>query len=175
MSSATATVTIVETDRLIVREIVENDGLFMLELLNSPSFLKYIGDRGVRSVDDARSFIETRYRQSYRVHGYGLYAVDLKTEQIPIGMCGFVRRDTLPAPDLGFAFLPQYEGLGFGFESARAMVDYGHDALGFEELLAITDPDNSASIRLLSKLGFISKGVIETENEKLSLFRLELQ
>src|SRR5215470_5135268 len=90
MSSTVAAVTIVETERLVIREIVEDDAAFILELLNTPSFIKYIGDRGLRTVDDARCFIETRYRQSYRDHGYGLYAVELKPTSTFIGMCGFV-------------------------------------------------------------------------------------
>ena len=111
---------IIETDRLRLREIDSSlDAEFILELLNTPSFLKYIGDRGVRNAEDAREFIESRYRKSYRDHGYGLYAVVLKAEDAAIGMCGFVRRDTLPGPDIGFAFLPEYERKGYGFESQR--------------------------------------------------------
>src|SRR5689334_7517012 len=129
---------VLETERLILREITSEDALFILELLNTPSFKKYIGDRGVRSVDDASAFIETRYRKSYRDHGYGLYAVELKPDNTPVGMCGFVRRDTLPGPDIGFAFLPEYEGKGYGFESASAVLNFGQEILGFGRILAIT-------------------------------------
>src|SRR5437868_3605288 len=102
MNSADNAVVILETERLVVREMTEDDADFVFALLNSPGFLKYIGDRGLRSVDDARTFIETRYRQSYRDNGYGLYTVELRSDATPIGICGFVRRDTLPGPDLGF-------------------------------------------------------------------------
>src|SRR5205085_3321358 len=92
------------------------DALFILELLNTPKFLRYIGDRGVRTIADAADLIESRYRQSYRDHGYGLYAVELiQPGPVQIGICGFVRRASLPAPDIGFAFLPEYEGRGYGY------------------------------------------------------------
>ncbi len=162
---------ILETERLTVRELDSaSDAEFICTLLNSPKFLKYIGDRGVRTNDEAAAFIENRYRQSYRDHGFGLYAVELKDEGTPIGLCGFVRRDTLPGPDIGFAFLPQCEGQGFGYESAAGMMKYGRDVLGFTTVLAITSPDNDVSGRLLEKLGFGFLRIIESNNESLKLF-----
>jgi ribosomal-protein-alanine N-acetyltransferase len=166
---------IFETERLVIRELTEEDAPFINNLLNSPKFVRYIGDRGVRSDEDARIFIRDRYRKSYLDHGYGLYAVELKEGAMPVGMCGFVRRDTLPAPDLGFAFLPEHEGRGYGFESATGAIGYGRDRLDFDKLLAITSLDNEASIGLLKKLGFQLDSVIDTpENERLNLFRLAL-
>jgi RimJ/RimL family protein N-acetyltransferase len=171
MNNAIDDVVITETERLIIREITKDDAAFVFELLNSPGFLKYIGDRGVRSVEDAQSFIETRYRQSYRDHGYGLYTVELKVDQGPIGICGFVRREMLPGPDIGFAFLPQFEGKGFGFESADAMLAHGCEVLGFERVLAITTLNNEASIRLLEKLGFTFREQIRgSDGEPLNLY-----
>lgn len=163
-------VRILETERLVIRELdsaVDAETIF--ELLNTPKFLRYIGDRGVRSVEEARDFIENRYRQSYRDHGYGLYAVELK-DGTAIGMCGFVRRDTLPGPDIGFAFLPEFEGQGYGVESAAAMMEYGREVLGFGEVLAITSLDNHASGHLLEKLGFRFVEEISSGGEKLRLY-----
>ena len=145
---------ILETERLVLREVDEGDDAFMLDLLNQPSFLKYIGDRGVRDLDQSREFIESRYRASYREHGFGLYVVERKDDRTPLGICGFVRRNTLPYPDLGIAFLPQFERKGYAFESAAAIMDYGREELGFKRILAITSLDNESSIRLLGKLGF---------------------
>jgi ribosomal-protein-alanine N-acetyltransferase len=163
---------ILETERLLIRELDSAlDAEFVFALLNSEGFLKYIGDRGVRTLDDSRNFIETRYKKSYRDNGYGLYAVELREGGIPAGLCGFVRRDTLDGPDIGFAFLPDHERKGYGFESASAMMDYGADSLGFDEVFAITTLDNNASIRLLNKLGFSLLRVIDTpEGERLNLF-----
>ncbi len=161
---------ILETERLIIRELdAATDAVFVLELLNSPKFIKYIGDRGVRTVDEAADFIENRYRQSYRDHGYGLYTVELKDGQ-PVGLCGFVRRDTLPGPDLGFAFLPDHEGKGYGFDSADALMKYGREKLGFTTVLAITSVDNDASGRLLEKLGFTFDRMTGSGDETLKLY-----
>jgi len=167
---------IVETDRLTIRELVEADAGFMNELLNTPSFIKYIGDRGIRTADEARLFIRDRYRKSYEDNGYGLYAVDLKSTGVPIGICGWVRREMLEGPDLGFAFLPEFEGQGYGTESAAAMLTYGRDALNFNSVFGITSLDNAASIKLLEKLGFSLEGIITPpEGEDLNLFSIDLR
>ena len=175
---------ILETERLILREVVESDDAFMLDLLNQPSFIKYIGDRNVRNLEQSREFIESRYRASYRTNGYGLYAVELKSEiaggddaasEIPnsvIGICGFVRRHTLPDADIGFAFLPQFERLGYAFESASAIMEYGRNVLGLKRVLAITSVDNESSGRLLAKLGFKFDGLVtlDGDTEEIKLF-----
>lgn len=164
---------ILETERLILREMNARDAAFILDLLNQPSFIKYIGDRGVRDLEGASEFIENRYRESYRVNGYGLYTVELKETGSPIGMCGFVKRDTLPGPDIGFAFLPQYEKKGYAYESAAAVMDYGRNTLRFDRVLAITTTDNEASGRLLEKLGFAFDKFTESGGETLKLFTFE--
>ena len=175
MDSHSSSPIIAETERITLRELTEDDASFVNELLNSPKFIKYIGDRGVRSDEDARKFIVERYRKSYEVNGFGLYAVLQKDDGIPVGMCGFVKRDTLPLPDLGFAFLPEHEGRGYGYESSIAALEYGRDELNLNEVLAITTLDNIASVGLLRKLGFEFERIFETpENESLNLFRLSL-
>lgn len=161
---------ILETERLILREFVETDDAFIFDLLNQPSFIKYIGDRSVHDLERAREIIEERYRASYREHGYGLWAVELKETGELIGMCGFVRRDSLPDTDVGFAFLPQFERKGYAFESARAVMDYGREKLGLKRVLAITTVDNASSGRLLEKLGFKFDGLITQGDEELKLF-----
>ena len=163
---------ILETERLILREMDSAlDAEFVFELLNSEGFIKYIGDRGVRTLEDSRNFIDTRYRQSYRDNGFGLYTVELKGSDEQVGISGFVRRDTLPGPDIGFAFLPGYERMGYGFESASGVMSYGSEKLGFDEVFAITTLDNAASMNLLEKLGFSLLRVIENpEGERLNLF-----
>lgn len=162
---------ILETERLLVREIDSaSDAEFICALLNAPKFIQYIGDRGVRTAADAAAFIEDRYRQSYRDHGFGLYTVALK-DGIQLGMCGFVRRDTLDGPDLGFAFLPEFERKGYGLESATAMLEYGRQHLGFQTVFAITSLDNDASGKLLERLGFKYDTEIDSpDGEKLKLF-----
>ncbi len=177
MQQSEKQIRLIETERLVIRELdAERDAAFILDLLNQPSFIKYIGDRGVRTVDESRDFIENRYRQSYRDHGYGLYTVALKSEipdpDSPIGICGFVRRPGLDGPDIGFAFLPQFERQGFALESAAAMMRYGDETLGFTEVFAITTLDNTSSIRLLEKLGFSFEKLVTMPggDEELRLF-----
>lgn len=162
---------ILETERLILSEVTENDAEFMLDLLNQPSFIKYIGDRNVRTIDEAKDFIKTRYRKSYDDNGFGLYLVELKEDKTSLGICGFVKRDNFQYADIGFAFLPQFEKQGYAFESAQAVMEYGEKTLGFKEVLAITTQDNESSGRLLNKLNFKFNELIEMPNgEKLKLF-----
>ena len=167
---------IVETERLNLREMDSAiDAEFIFELLNTPKFLKYIGDRGVRSIEQAREFIEDRYRQSYREHGFGLYTVELKRNNTAVGVCGFVKREHFEFPDVGFALLPDFEGKGYGYESANATLQYGRDKLDFKKVLAITTPDNDVSGRLLGKLGFkFDRIFTSSEGEDLKLYEKQL-
>ena len=171
---------VAKTDRLLIRELdAEADAEFVHELLNTPAFLHYIGDRGVRSVEQARAFVEDRYRASYREHGYGLYLVALRNGEADrgqaLGLCGFVKRDHLEHPDIGFAFLPEFERRGFGFESADAMLKLGRESLGFQKILAITSQDNDSSGKLLIKLGFaFTKNITSPEGEVIKLYEITL-
>jgi RimJ/RimL family protein N-acetyltransferase len=145
---------VLETERLVLRRLTADDAAFILELLNDPAFLRYIGDKGVRSHADACRYIESGPVASYERHGFGLYRVELKDGGEPIGMCGLLKRDYLPDADIGFALLPRYRSQGYAFESASAVLAHARDTLGLMRVLAITTPDNVASIDLLEDLGF---------------------
>jgi len=161
---------ITTSDRLVLREVTPEDASFMNDLLNSPGFLRYIGDRGVRSDEDASKFIEEKYRAAYTQHGYGLWVVEIG-DGTPVGICGFVKRDHFECPDLGFAFLPEHSRKGYGYEAAGAAMAYGRETLHFEKVLAITTPDNTASIGLLEKLGFKFESLVDTPTgEMVRLF-----
>jgi RimJ/RimL family protein N-acetyltransferase len=147
-------VLVLETPRLALRRLSLDDAAFILELLNDPSFLRYIGDKEVRTSDDARRYIETGPIASYERFGFGLFRVELKDTREPIGMCGLLKRDALPAPDLGFALLPRFWSKGYAFESASAVLAYAQETCGLTRILAITSLDNAPSILLLAKLGF---------------------
>jgi ribosomal-protein-alanine N-acetyltransferase len=147
-------VPLLETSRLHLRRLSEDDAPFVLVLLNEPSFIRNIGDRGVRTLDDARAYIQDGPLASYARHGFGLYLVELKEPRTPIGICGILKRDVLPEPDLGFALVPAYWAQGYGLESACAVRDYARETLRLPRLLAIVNPANDSSIRLLEKLGF---------------------
>ena len=144
---------ILETDRLGLRRLAVEDAEFIFDLLNQPSFLQFIGDKGVKTIDDARNYILTGPIASYERFGFGLYLAELKPTRAPIGICGLLKRETLDDVDVGFAFLPQYWKQGYAFESASAVMAYGRDVLGVDRIVAITSPDNEASIKVLSKLG----------------------
>jgi RimJ/RimL family protein N-acetyltransferase len=168
-------VKIFETERTILREVTEDDAEFVLDLLNQPSFIKYIGDRNVRTLSDAAEYVESRFTSSYRQFGFGMWAVVLKKTNQAIGICGFVKRDSLPDADIGFAFLPQFEKKGYGFESASAAMRYGKDVLNLPRVLAITSKDNENSGKLLGKLGFKFERliVLPNDDEELKLFSFD--
>jgi RimJ/RimL family protein N-acetyltransferase len=163
---------VVETDRLILRKLTTEDAAFILDLLNQPSFLKFIGDRGVRTLDDAREYILKGPVASYERYGFGLYLTLLKESEIPIGICGLVKRETLEDADIGFAFLPQFWLKGYAFESASAVLAYGKNTLRLKRIVGITSSDNIGSIRILEKLGLRFERVTKLSDDgpELKLF-----
>ncbi len=144
---------LIETERLRIRSYGLADAPFICTLLNTPSWLEFIGDRGVRTIEDAETYIKDNALTSYEQYGLGPYAVVLKKTGIPIGQCGLHKRPTLDDIDIGFAFLPEHAGNGYGYESASALVAYAQNTLGLTRLTGITKPTNKPSIRLLEKLG----------------------
>jgi RimJ/RimL family protein N-acetyltransferase len=140
---------VLETDRLILRRLSTEDADFILELVNEPSWLRFIGDKGVRSIADARDYILKGPVESYERFGFGL-----KENGTPIGLCGLIKRESLKDVDIGFAFLPKFWGKGYAYESASAVMAYGKSAFGLNRIVAITTPDNHSSIKVLEKLGF---------------------
>jgi ribosomal-protein-alanine N-acetyltransferase len=147
-----------ETERLTVRRIELGDAAFMVTMLNDPGFLANIGDRGVRTIEEAETYIRERVHASYDANSFGMFRVALKDSDEPVGTCGFVRREGLGGPDLGFAYLAAHTGKGYGYEAGRGMLAWGHDALGLGPLLAITAIGNAASAALLRKLGLREQG-----------------
>jgi RimJ/RimL family protein N-acetyltransferase len=145
--------TLLETERLALREITTDDAEFLLQLLNEPSFLKNIGDKNVRTIADAATYALNGPIASYKQHGFGLYLVTLKETDVPIGICGLVKRELLPDADIGYAFLPAYWRKGYAFESTSAVKQYGLSQLGQQRILAIVNPENASSIKVLEKLG----------------------
>jgi RimJ/RimL family protein N-acetyltransferase len=144
---------VLETERLTLRRLDEPDAEFILGLLNEPSFHQYIGDRGVRTEEDARAYIRNGPMASYDRLGFGLWLVQRKDDTAPIGICGLLKRDTLPDVDVGFALRPAFWGAGYAFEAAAGVLAYGREAFDLSRVAAIVQADNQASIRLLGKLG----------------------
>jgi len=144
---------VLETERLILRKLTPEDAEFIRELLNEPAFIQNIGDKGVKTIDDARVYILSGPMASYARFGFGLYRVELKETGEPIGICGLLKRDSLEDVDIGFAFLEKFWAKGFAYESAAATMEYGRAVLKIPRIVAITSPDNEASIRVLAKIG----------------------
>lgn len=145
---------VLETERLLLRPFTTDDAPFALTLLNEPSFLRFIGDKKVRTIEDARQYILNGPMACYQQNDFGLLVIELRDSHTPIGMCGLLKREELPHPDMGFAFLPDYWGQGFAFEAANAVLNDARERLKLNEILAIVNPDNDASINLLGRLGF---------------------
>ena len=155
------------TERLILDKATIEDRRFYYQLLNSPNWLQYIGNRGIQTEQDAQQYIEDSLLKSYRDRGYGLYKMSLKTTLEPIGICGFVKRDYLDSVDIGFAVLPTHEGKGYTFEAAKAVLAYGQKQLAIETVYGITTENNLGSRRILEKLGLhFSAKRIEQEQQK---------
>ena len=146
------TVHVLSTERLELRWLTAEDAEFIIALTNDPDWLRYIGDRGIRTLDDARGYIAKGPASLYATLGFGLYAVDERASGTTTGICGLIRRDWLETVDIGFAFLPSFRGMGYAYEAAAATMEHAQ-ALGFDRVLAIVSPDNADSIRLLTKLG----------------------
>jgi RimJ/RimL family protein N-acetyltransferase len=164
--------TVLETTRLRLSELSLEDAPFIFDLVNQPSWLRFIGDKKVHSLDDARRYISDGPRTMYAHRGFGLYRVELKDGSVPIGMCGLIKRDTLDDVDIGFAFLPQYWGRGYALEAAAATMDHGRRVLGLPRIVAIVSPDNESSIRLLEKLGLRYQRMIRlaSDADEVQLF-----
>ncbi len=167
---------IIETDRLRLRRISNDDAPFILRLLNEPSFIQNIGDRGVRTIENAEEYILKGPIASYEKFGFGLWMVETKVDTTPIGMCGLLKRDVLTDVDIGYALLPEFWSKGYALESARAALAYASGSLGLKRVLAVTNSNNLSSIRLLEKLGFQYERMIQLTEDapEIKLFAVEV-
>ena len=161
--------TVLETERLLLRQFSTEDAEFILELLNEPSFIRNIGDRGVRTIEGANSYILNGPVASYAKNGFGLYLVKLKETNESIGMCGLIQRDALEDVDIGYAFLPRFWSKGYAVESALAVKEYAGNVIGLNHIVAITDPENEGSIRVLEKIGFQFEKMVKLSEDDIEL------
>jgi len=160
---------ILETQRLILQRVTVDDAGVILALLNEPSFIRNIGDRGVRTLEGARDYIINRLIASYDNFGFGMYLVVMKDSGSPVGLCGLIRRDGLDDVDIGYAFLQQFWSNGYATESALAVKKYAKNIIGLKRLVAITDPTNQGSIRVLEKIGLEFEKMIKLSEDDIEL------
>ena len=163
---------VLKTDRLILRWISADDAPFILELLNDPGWLRFIGDRGVRTTDAAREYILNGPVAMVKRLGFGLYLTERKSDGVPLGICGLIKRDGLDDVDIGFAFLPQFTGMGYATEAATATMVYGKNTFGLKRIVGITSHDNVTSIKLLEKVGLEFEAMVKMpkDSEEVMLF-----
>jgi RimJ/RimL family protein N-acetyltransferase len=163
---------VLQTERLVLRWLSEGDAAFILQLMTEPSWLRYIGDKGVKTLKDAEHYILNGPREMYRHLGFGLYRVELRENGEPVGICGLIKREALEDVDLGFAFLPRFWGKGYAFESAAAAMNYGKEVFGLSRIVAVIRQENHPSGKLLEKLGFRFERIVrlETDGEELKLY-----
>ncbi|HKW51624.1 MAG TPA: GNAT family N-acetyltransferase [Candidatus Eisenbacteria bacterium] len=168
---------VLETQRLIVRRFSLEDAAFALELVNDPAWLQFIGDRNVRTLEDARGYLRKGALDMYERVGFGMYVVTLKRSGEPIGTCGLIKRESLDDVDIGFAFLPQFRGHGYALESATAVLDHGRRSLGMKRIVAIVSPGNSRSIAILEKIGLTFERMLKLpgDEEEISLYAIEFE
>lgn len=162
---------VAETERLIIREQTEADAPFIYKLMNSEGWLKNIGDRNIKTTEDAAAYIRNGAMKSYAEHGFGFFLVTLK-DGTPVGLSGLARRDTLEHVDIGFAFMPEHEGKGYGYESASAVMELARGAHQLPAVAAITVKENTPSIKLIEKLGLTFSRMIDFpgDDEQIMLF-----
>ncbi|MBJ8069940.1 MULTISPECIES: GNAT family N-acetyltransferase [Bacillus] len=161
---------VLETERLTLRWFDIKDAPFILELVNDPAWIQFIGDKGVRNLEDATNYILNGPVDMYNKMGFGLYLVERKEDLTPLGMCGLIKRDSLEDVDIGFAFLEKFRSKGYGYESAAAVIEYGVQKLGMKRIVAITSIDNTVSGKLLEKVGLRFEKIISDSEEDLKLF-----
>ena len=161
---------ILETQRLRLHELADTDTGFIVELLNDADFLRFIGDRGVRSHDDALRYLAEGPRASYAANGFGLWRVERREDGAIVGMCGLLRRETLPHPDIGYAYLPAFRGQGYAVEAGAAVLRRGFETLGLPRILAIVTEANAGSVRVLERLGMSCQGPQQIGEDTLLVY-----
>lgn len=161
--------TVIETERLIIRKFTVDDAAFMLALLNTPDWLRFIGDRNVRTLEQAEQYLRNGYIKSYVDYGFGFYVVVIKETQESIGICGIVKREGLEDVDIGFAFFQQFMGKGYGYESASAVLNYALNDLKIKRIVAIVNPENVVSIALIKKIGLQFEKMIQISPKDIEL------
>jgi RimJ/RimL family protein N-acetyltransferase len=163
-----------ETERLIIQHFQLSDAEYIVKQLNEESFIKFIADKQVRTIEDAENYLNNGPMASYQNFGFGLNLVLLKKNSAPIGICGLVKRDELEHPDIGYAFLPEYWGEGYAIEASKEVLTNAVNTLNLKKILGITHPDNKSSNKILTRLGFTQTGSVELYDLSNNLYEYKV-
>jgi [ribosomal protein S5]-alanine N-acetyltransferase len=165
---------ILNTKRLAIRKLNLMDAGFIFELLNSPGWLQFIGDRNIKTFQDAENYLINGPINSYNTNGYGLWLVTLIESKTPIGICGIIKRDNLEFPDIGYAFMGEFMGNGYAVEAAKATLHHAQNTLKLENILGITKTNHIKSKNVLEKIGMKYEKDIEFNSETLAMYKIGL-
>lgn len=167
---------LLQTNRLVLSRLSYDDSEFIFELVNEDSFKRFVGDKKVNSLGDAHDYLAKGPIGSYEQHGFGMFLVRDRENDEPLGICGLVKREQFEDPDVGFAFLRRHWARGYALEASKAVVEYGQSQLGLRRLIAIVDPANAASVRLIEKLDFIYERMVRMDGDEhdICLYGLEV-
>ena len=160
---------VISTDRLLINRITLDDAGFILKLINDKDWIKNIGDKGIRTIEETEEYIRTRFLKAYDEVGFGFYSLILKSDQQIIGIAGLVDREGIDHIDIGYGMLPEFRGKGYAFEATKAIYDYAYEELKLKKIVAIVNPDNTSSIKLLSKLGLEFERMIRFPDEEIDI------
>ena len=160
---------VISTDRLLINRITLDDAGFILKLMNDKDWIQNIGDRGIRTIEETEEYIRTRFLKAYDESGFGFYSLILKSDQQIIGIAGLVDREGIDHIDIGYGMLPEFRGKGYAFEATKAIYDYAYEELKLKKIVAIVNPDNTSSIKLLSKLGLEFERMIRFPDEEIDI------
>lgn len=165
---------ILHSERITLRELTLSDDDFILALVNSEGWLRYIGDRSIHSVEAAREYLRQGPMQSYAVHGFGLWCVSRNSDDASLGICGWLKREDLHYPDLGFAFLHEFTGQGYAREAAKLSLEFARQHIRQMWGAAITTPENKRSIHLLESIGFRFERMQQFNDQQLRMYLVAL-
>lgn len=154
------------TKRLVIRKITLNDAPFILELINDKDWISNIGDRNVKTIEEAEAYISETFLKTYQESSFGFYGVAIKNSGQLIGTVGLIDREGIDHVDVGYGLLPAYRGKGYAIEATKAMYNYGYDTLSIDKIVAIVNPDNDDSIKLLKKLGLTFEKMVKLPDEE---------
>lgn len=158
------------TKRTTLKKLENEDRLFILELLNTDGWIKFIGDRNIQNEEDALEYIEKINSNSAITY----WVVHLNENANKLGIITLIKREHFDFYDIGFAFLPQFENNGYAYEASDAVLNFIIESTDLKTILATTILENKSSIKLIEKLGLSYYKSVNDNNNELSVYKIDL-